>query len=365
MLTAHGYGHGAQTAAVVNALRRRRPDITLRLRTTLPEEFLRRRFAGDFVIEAVDSDVGMHMNSAVDVRLEDSALAYERFHQDWDARVTREAGRLRAAPPDLVLSNIAYLPLAAAARAGIRAVAMCSLNWADIYTHYFSARPEAARIEQEMRAAYRAAEMFLRLEPGMPMSDLANSITIGPVATVGQDRRAEIFRKLGLAPDTRLVMLSTGGIELRLPVERWPAASNIHWLVPAAWTVRRAGFSDMEALGLPFTDVLRGCDAIIGKPGYGTFAEAGCNAVPMLYVPRGDWPEAPYLIEWLAQHGRTRAIDIEALTRGDVEVDLQALWSLAAPPATEPRGIKQAVALLDDALAQASRSASSVPARRQ
>jgi hypothetical protein len=46
-------------------------------------------------------------------------------------------------------------------------------------------------------------------------------------------------------------------------------------------------------------DLLRSVDAVIAKPGYGTFAEAACNATPLLYVRRQEWPEQDCLIEWL------------------------------------------------------------------
>jgi hypothetical protein len=349
-LTAHGFGHGAQTAAVVNALRASRPDVTLTLRTTLPSEFLQRRFAGDFTLVPENSDVGMIMASAVEIRLEDTARAYAHWHRDWKAHVTREAAWLRAQAPDLVLANVPYLPLAGAARAGIAAVAMCSLNWADIYHHYFRARPEAARIEAEMRAAYHAARLFLRLAPAMPMADLPNAVDVAPVANVGRNRRAEIARALGLNADTRLVLIAPGGIDLRLPIERWPVVRDIHWLVPADWGAQRTGVSALEALRLPFTDVLCSCDAVIGKPGYGTFTEAGCNGVPMLYLPRGDWPEAPHLTAWLARHGRAAPIDRARLERGELTAALKALWSQPAPPRVVPHGITLAVERLAEFL---------------
>jgi hypothetical protein len=364
-LSAHGYGHGAQTAAVVNALRERIPHLQVTLCTTLPQEFLRRRFTGAFETITEDPDVGMCMASAIEIRREDSARAYARFHADWEARVARAAERLHAAAPDLVLSNVAYLPLAGAARAGIAAVGMCSLNWADVYHYYFRGRAEAARIERDMRAAYAGAQLFLRLAPGMPMPDLTNAVTIGPVAALGRDRRAEIRARLRLARATRLVMIAPGGIELRLPIERWRMPGAIHWLVPKPWGVERVGVSALEDLGMAFTDVLRACDAIVGKPGYGTFAEVACDAVPMLYVARGDWPEEPYLTDWLARHGRASAIERARLERGDVIEALDGLWSQPVAAAVAPTGIAAATDRLAGMLPGTRRSASSVPAGRQ
>jgi hypothetical protein len=71
------------------------------------------------------------------------------------SRVDREARLLAELQPDLVLSDVAYLPLAGAARAGIPSVAMCSLNWAELFAHFFASEtgrgdssPDAGRVQQ-------------------------------------------------------------------------------------------------------------------------------------------------------------------------------------------------------------------------
>ena len=74
-------------------------------------------------------------------------------------RLASYSGLLQQARPDLVLANVAYLPLAAAHDAKIPAAALCSLNWADIYVHYCGKRPEAAAILAEMRTAYASGRI--------------------------------------------------------------------------------------------------------------------------------------------------------------------------------------------------------------
>ena len=86
-ITAHGLGHLAQTAPVLNALRRRRPDLRLTVASTLPEARLRQRIDGDFRIEARALDIGFLMHDAFRVDLDASAAAYRELHADWDARV--------------------------------------------------------------------------------------------------------------------------------------------------------------------------------------------------------------------------------------------------------------------------------------
>ena len=71
--------------------------------------------------------------------------------------------------PDLVLANAAYLPLAAAARQGIPAFGMSSLNWADLFAHVFAGEPWMPPIHAQMLQAYRGARAFIKLSPGMAM----------------------------------------------------------------------------------------------------------------------------------------------------------------------------------------------------
>jgi UDP-N-acetylglucosamine:LPS N-acetylglucosamine transferase len=88
----------------------------------------------------------------------------------------------------------------------------------------------------------------------------------------------------------------------------------------------------------PFSDLLASVDAVIGKPGYGTFVEAACQGTPMLYAARPDWPEQEPLVDWLLAHGRATLVSDEALRSGDLAGALQALWCQPAKPAVWPTG---------------------------
>lgn len=344
-LSNHGYGHAVQTAAVVNALRRMRPDVRLTLRTTLPRAFLARRFEGDCTLLGERTDIGMIMRSAIDVLPAESAAAYRAFHQDWARRIADEAERLHSLAPDLVLSNIAYLPLAAAARLGVPAFALCSLNWADMYRHYCADAPEAAVVHAQILAAYRSAQAFLQPAPHMPMPDLPNRRAIGPVATLAR-RSISLHTRLHLPATTRIVLVSPGGMSLPLAVAQWPQAPDRHWIVPKESACERPDVTAFEQLDLAFPEVLAAADALVTKPGYGSFVEAGCSGVPVLYVRRFDWPEEPYLIEWLKQHTRAREITRTELEQGVLGRALSMLWRQPAPTPAMPTGANEAAQVL-------------------
>jgi hypothetical protein len=208
---------------------------------------------------------------------------------------------------------------------------MCCLNWADIYRHYAPDDNEAAGIHAQMLDAYNCAEVFLKLSPTMPMRDLRNTREQACVAQIGEPQRQLLHERSGASAQDKLVMVAMGGIDYRLPMENWPCIAGVRWLVPAAWNVQRDDVMSFESLDMHFRDVLASCDAILTKPGYGSFAEAACAGVPVLYVSRGDWPEAPYLVDWLHKHDVAIEVDPARLLAGELSEELAGLWGKPRP----------------------------------
>ncbi|MGA8864973.1 MAG: hypothetical protein WBM09_10925 [Gallionella sp.] len=336
-ITGHGFGHVAQTAPVLNLLHQFLPELRLTVRSAVPPSHLRARIRAPFAHINSEGDIGMVMSSALDVLAEESRAAYAAFHRDWDRRVAVEADLLRELGADFVFSNVGYLALAGAQQAGMPNAALCSLNWADIYRHYCGNDAIAAQIQ----ACYANADAFLRATPGMTMPGLPNLIPVAPIAAVGTNRRAALNRQLGLYAGEKLVLVSLGGIASRLPIERWPSIPGVRWLVQESWRVEHPDAIMLETLPMNFSDLLASSDALICKPGYGSFVEAaGCGA-PVLYVNRPDWPETPDLIEWLQQHGLCREVSRQVLEQGTIDDALEEIWNAPRPKPVIPEGAQQ------------------------
>jgi len=334
-ISSHGFGHLAISAPILNALAELAPDLRLTVRSLLPPAKLRERIAPPFELIEAASDFGYVMHDALRIDREASAAAYRAAHADWPQRVAAEADFLRALAPDAVLSNVAYLPLAGAKLAGIPALAICPLNWAELFAHFFGREPWAPPIHAQILAAYRDADAFLRLTPGMAMADLPHLETVAPIAARGTRH------DLGLGAE-RKVLIALGGFDHRLPVDNWPRLPATRWLVPADWQCRHPDAIDFERYGLNFTDLLASVDAVLTKPGYGTFTEATCNGTPVLYQRRADWPEQDCLIDWLQTHGRCWEVSADKLQTGDLGTELDAVLDLPAPPCPRPDGARTA-----------------------
>ncbi|KAA5606462.1 hypothetical protein F1188_06240 [Roseospira marina] len=357
-VTPHGYGHLAMTGSVLAALRDRRPDIAVTLETTLPESIVRARVPGPVTRVAETEDFGLAMVNATTFDPGASAARYQALHADWDAVVNRAAARMAAHAPDLVLSNVGYIALAAAARLGIPALALGPFTWAHIYRAHIlpaqpAADPEASAILDAMERAYRGAYAVLAAEGGLPFETLPNARPVGPVGRLARARPDALRTALGIGSDIRLALVTFGGVGAGLSLNRWPRDTGWLWLVRGGLAADHPDVRDTEALAdWTFQDLLASCDAVLTKLGYGMTMECGLSQRPTLYWPRTDgWIEEPYLRAWLGRYASLRAVDPVRLQTGDIQADLAAVLAQPVPgPPPRPSGPDDAVDAIEAAL---------------
>lgn len=350
-ITAHGYGHLAQTAPVLHALCQRLPALRITVRSALPEQQLRARLPAACTIIHGRSDFGLCMHDALRVDAGKSLAAYREAHHNWPERIATEARWQAEQGIDAVFCNVAYLPLAAARLRGIPAAAMSSLNWADLFAHFCGSGEDAPRIHAEICTAYGAATAFLRLQPGMPARHLCPEIALPPVAATSPAPRQFVRQRLTIAPDAALLLVGMGGVAFAPNMSQWPERPGWQWRVAAHWSTPQDR-PDIQALpeDIRFLDALNGADLLITKPGYGSFAEAAACGLPALSVIR-EWPEQPWLVDWLRAHGRICEVDAQTFHHGDLAQPIAELLSAERPGTIATNGAERAADWLSEWLA--------------
>jgi UDP:flavonoid glycosyltransferase YjiC (YdhE family) len=364
----------------VNRLRELIPQLTITIRAALPEAQLRRRMHHLDTLQHATDDFGMVMEHAFNVDTRASLARYQSLHQDWDHKVNALAQQFMDTHVDVVLADVPYLPLAAAQVAGIPAVALCSLNWADILSHYVeldlqqttasavgSPQTEYARIDlphtsaasnhsqaiiHTMYGAYQSARYFLQPAPSMAMPKLNNQRAIGPCCAPGVAQRQTLLSTVQQQKNLNnpwLVLVGMGGIPFELSLEHWPTQHQgrplCYVVSPASANTHPNALSD-EATGLSYSNLVASVDLIITKPGYGMFAEAAAAGLPVLFTDRGDWPETEALVTWLQGQAHCAQITTDALRAGTFEQELSQLLAQGPYTPVAPTGNDEAAALI-------------------
>lgn len=343
-VSGHGFGHLAQVTPVIRDLAQ---DANLRVvvRSALPPDVISNFVSGIIETASAPPDVTMAMRGPSTVDIAATAAHYRNLHADWKGHVARAAETLSALKPTLLVADIPYLSLAAAQRLGIPNIALCSLNWLDIYRAYCGSEPEAPAIMRTMEDAYRGADVFLQPAPHMPMANLPNRRGIGPIGRIGHSRRNEIATMFDIAPDKRLVLTTLGGIAPDTPLPSPPMA-EVHWLAGNDQADKRGDVSDPNQLGMSFIDVLASCDAVVTKLGYGTLVDAACNGVGIVSAPRADWPENSGLMRWAVRNTNFAEAENGLGDPAGVADAVAAVLRAPRKAPVAPSGIAEAVACI-------------------
>ena len=350
-ISSHGFGHLSQVAPVVNRLHELVPHLNITVRAALPETQIRSRLHHLDSLQHATDDFGMVMNHAFSVDTQASLARYQSLHQDWDHKVNALAQQFITSQVDVVLADVPYLPLAAAQVAGIPSVALCSLNWADILSHYVGLDTSPAIIHT-MYVAYQSARYFLQPAPSMSMPKLSNQRAIGPCCAPGTAQKQTLLsvaKKYKGFDNPWLVLVGMGGIPFKLSLECWPTHHQgrplCYLASPASANTHPNALSD-EATGLSYSDLVASVDLIITKPGYGMFAEAAAAGLPVLFTDRSEWPEANALVGWLEDKAHCAQITTDALRAGTFEEELSRLLTQGPYAPVAPTGNDEAATLI-------------------
>ncbi len=314
----HGFGHAARAAAVLSALRARDPELRFELFTTVPEWFFAESLAGGYRYHPEACDVGLAQSTAVEVDPAETVRRLADVLPPSRARIERLAGRLGELGCCLVVCDIAPLGLAAARRAGLPSVLVENFTWDLIYRAYLDRAPGLAAAIEASRELAAAATVRVQTEP--VCAPFPGALWVAPVSRTPRTPGSRVRRRLGIADDLAMVLVTMGGIGWRHDglgaLERRQRAV---FVVPgAAERPERRG----SLLALPHRsghfhpDLVAASDLVVGKLGYSTVAEAVHSGARLLYLPRPDFPESPVLESFVRRHLPAAATSVSELASG-------------------------------------------------
>lgn len=280
--SAHGFGHVTRQVALATQLLDRGAAVTLF--SAAPPE-IARETAPMLAQRSWVVDVGLAQPDSLH---EDLPRTRELLAQRCsDRRIDALARALEAF--DLVVVDVAPAGLEAARRAGRPALAVGNFDWAWIYGHYPQLSDWAATF-----AAWQAPHPAVSLSPGPGLHGFASVTAMGLLG-----RRLPAWRS---PQPGQHVLVSFGGFGLDGLDRLLPVIDGVRWLLAAP--MPRLDRPDCLWLAdRPYPSLVAGADLVLSKPGYGIFAECSLAGTPLVWVPRGAFPEAPHLAQAMQARG--------------------------------------------------------------
>ncbi len=317
-ITGHGYGHAVRSYQVIRALASARPDLSLHVRTTAPE-WLFRNSPTPVVYSRQSLDVGIVQRDSLRMELAQTLAACRQLRDRLPEIIERDLSFIKANNIRLIVGDTPPLCFEIAARAEIPSVSITNFTWDVIYQAYLAEYPAFAPLIDEMTAFYGKASLALTLPYPCDTSRFARQQAIPWVARRSLLTKKDARKKFQLPELAPIIILSFGGLGLnRLPWLR--LRQQKEFLFVTTGDVRQSN-GNVRVLPEPqsdYQDLVRACDAIVTKPGYGIVADVLAHQVPILYTDRGEFPEYPRLVEALRDCATSEYISQDELLDGNL-----------------------------------------------
>lgn len=342
-ITSHGFGHAARAAAVMAALQEHHPAIQFDIFTQVPRWFFHDSLVRDFRYYHVCTDVGLVQTTALDEDLLATAQRLAAFLPYKQALVTTLATLLRSAACALVLCDIAPLGIVAARAAGVPSVLVENFTWDWIYTGYVQTEPRLAQHIAYLRDIFMAADYHIQTAP--VCHPCPADLTSLPVSRKPQSTPSQTRDRLGLPTSARVVLLTMGGVpEPYAFLAQLQDHRHITFVVLGSGEVLER-YDNVVLLprhpALFPPDLIYACDAVVSKTGYSIVAETYHAGVPLGYVVRQRFPEAPVLASYIATHMCGLAITEPEFHSGAWLTQLSTLLALPRRPPRPTYGAEQ------------------------
>lgn len=333
-VSAHGYGHGVRSCDILRALKQECPERPIHVVSGLGENFFRTRLGPALgptdTIRQAAFDVGMVQPDAIRTDVDATRAQVLALCGKADELIQAEQDRLERQGVAAVVADIPGIPLAAAQRAGIPAIAVGNFSWDWIYAPFLEQDPRWLPAVAHFRDCYTRADLLLQLPFPCDMSAFTRIETIPLLAAPARERRRELAESTGAALDKTWVLLSFVSLQWDPgALHRMQQLPGHEFFVVKPFDWPGAGFRVVDPKQIPFADVLASVDAVVSKPGFGIVSECIANAKPLIYADRADFREYPVLVDAIRRFLRQTHIPSERLYAGDLE---HALAQLASQP---------------------------------
>jgi len=338
-ITAHGYGHGARSCDILNALHTAAPEIPLIVKTDLPTDFMRSRIPDSIELRPGAFDVGLVQKDSIHVDLEASIAALETLYAREEELIRQEAAFMQHEDVSVVVADVPAIPLAAAQRIGAPNIATSNFGWDWIYEEFAQKDDRWKPFVKKFHDVYAQTDLLLRQPFSEPMTAFPSQIDLPLLAKAGTSRRDLIAEATGTNPKKPWVLLSFTSLDLAQPaLDQFATLTGyeLFSVEPLAWPgsavhcLARSMFS--------FADIIASVDIVVTKPGFGILSECIANEKPIIYSDRANFREYAVLVEYIEKYCRQAFISNADLYAGNLASALHEIENALEPTDRMARG---------------------------
>lgn len=345
-ISPHGFGHAARAAAIMEACCTIWPQLSFEVFTRVPEWFFRQSLTHPFNYHELETDLGLVQTTPFAADLRKTIERLDEMFPFNASLVENLARKVRELRCEFVVCDIAPLGIVVAESALLPSILVENFTWDWIYEGYASEDARIMHHAEYLRTVFERASYHIQTEPVSVVSERA-ILQTRPVSREPRTPAALIKERLGVPKEAPSVLITMGGIA-SMPysfINRLGALHEIFFVIPgaSAEVERRANLILLpHNSGFYHPDLVNASDALVGKIGYSTVAEAFHTRVPFYYVTRPGFRESHVLARFVDQEMQGCSMTEEEFTSARWLDDIREMVSHERAPHTHrPNGAQE------------------------
>ena len=339
----HGFGHAARAAGVLESLYEIDPFIQYEIFTKIPPWFFKNSLSKAFSYHPLETDIGFVQetpfrgNFLETKRRLNTFLPFERSQIE---RLSRLVKRLKC---KLVICDIAPMGIQVAQEAGVPSVLVENFTWDWIYQRCPNFNQQVQNHIDYLKSLFETADYHIQTEP--ICNNQNSDLTTFPVSRKWKTPGQKIRNMLGIAAESKMVLISFGGIPEQITFfDRLATLKDVRFVIAGGADSLKI---EKNLILLPHRsdyfhpDLVNAADAVIGKAGYSTVAEVYNAGTPFGYIPRPSSAESPRLVQFIKQNMAGFVIKESIFRKGDWLPILRKILRISPKKPITPNGADQ------------------------
>ncbi len=297
-ISGHGFGHISRSYEVIRYLHENASIVKLFVNTTR-KDFVKDK-KENLIFRDISVDVGMVQLSSISLNVEKTLEAIFEFEKSKTVIIESEIDFLKKEKIDCIISDSSSLPFVLADKLQLPSYFIGNFTWDFIYNNYSKDHSYFATYSNALRKEYSLCKLGLILPFHCPMDSIPYRLEIGIIGRASLKNRDNIRESIGFTNKNRYFLFSFGAYGIsdslgyqNLKDNEWVVVSGYEGLV---------GDKVIDVKDIYYPDLLKACDYVLTKPGYGILSESYLANTPIIYTDRGDFAEYPYLVEALNKY---------------------------------------------------------------
>ncbi len=342
-ISPHGFGHAARAASVMEALVSMDPSVRFDIFTTIPAWFFKHNLSDSFKYHRLQTDLGLLQKTPFQEDYDNTLKNLNRLFPYDPSSLTAVSHQLQRLKSKMVVCDIAPMGVLVARAAGIPSVLVENFTWDWLYEEYAVGHPQFGKYIDYLRPIFEMPDVHIQTEPVCNPKSV--DLCAGPASRKIKLTVQEVRQKLGIAVDDKLVLITTGGVPYDYHfVDQLKAHRDIHFVIPCNCpTIQRRDNVTLIPHRSDFyhPDLANASDAVIGKTGYSTIAEAYHAGIPFGYIAGPNNPEHASLAAYIKTRMTGLAIKESEFQNGSWLSQLNNLLNMPRAQRNEPNGADQ------------------------